>query len=230
MLDRWWVAALWETSPILLVSWVIWVVWSIVLHELAHGWTAIRCGDRTPIETGHMTANPFVHIPQMAWLMFAVTGITWGLMPVDPSRFKGRFDGAKVSLAGPSMNLLLAALCLPALAAWQLATRGHWGPRLTIEDPLAENVAIFLRVGLAMNIFGALFNLLPVPPLDGSRIAANFFPRFERWLADRPAAGLVAFLVLFYTGSDYIFRFAFGAADLATRYTIRLMAPGGFGP
>src|SRR5262249_53528013 len=155
--------------------------------------------------------NPFVHIPRMAWIMFAVTGITWGLMPVDPSRFRGRYDDAKVSLAGPSMNLLLAALCLPVLVAWLLATHGYWGPRYAVEDPLAENIRIFLRVGLTMNIFGAIFNLLPVPPLDGSRIAANFFPKFERWLQERPAAGLVAFLVLFYFGSDYIFRFAFGA-------------------
>ncbi|HBS28903.1 MAG TPA: site-2 protease family protein, partial [Phycisphaerales bacterium] len=54
----WWIAALLQSNPALLVSWVVWVIGSIVLHELAHGWAAIAQGDRTPIETGHMTWNP----------------------------------------------------------------------------------------------------------------------------------------------------------------------------
>src|SRR5262249_8984123 len=109
---NWWVAEIWNQSPVLLVSWIVWVIGSIVLHELAHGWAALWCGDRTPIETGHMTWNPLVHMGQMSLLMFALVGIAWGQMPVDPSRFRGRYDDAKVALAGPLMNLALAITAL----------------------------------------------------------------------------------------------------------------------
>lgn len=77
-MQGWWVATIWETSPFLLLGWIVWVIGSITLHELAHGWAAIRCGDRTPIETGHMTANPIVHMGPMSLIVFGLFGIAWG--------------------------------------------------------------------------------------------------------------------------------------------------------
>ena len=94
-MDGWWVSDVLDglaNGKVVLTSWIVWVAISISLHELGHGWMAIRCGDRTPIDTQHMTINPFVHIPPMAWIMFALFGFTWGLMPVNPSRFRGRYD------------------------------------------------------------------------------------------------------------------------------------------
>jgi Zn-dependent protease len=229
-MPNWWIATLWERDPVLLISWVVWVVLAIVLHELAHGWTAIRCGDRTPIESGHMTINPLVHMPPIAIMMFVFTGITWGLMPVNPSRFRGRYDDAKVAFAGPTMNLVLAFACLLAVSAWEIAGSGHWGPRFVAKDPLDHNVWLFLRVGLTMNLFLALFNLIPVPPLDGSRIARDFFPAYDRVLSPQQPGALILFMVLFYFGSDYIFKAAFRVADFAMLHTIKLMAPGIVGP
>jgi hypothetical protein len=93
----------------------VWVIGSIVLHELAHGWAAIRLGDTTPRDLGHMTWNPLVHMGGFSLVVFAVIGIAWGMMPVDPSRLRGRYGDALVALAGPAMNIVLAAV---SFAVW----------------------------------------------------------------------------------------------------------------
>lgn len=221
MFDRWWVAEWYEANPVLLYSWIIWVIASITLHELSHGWTAIRCGDDVPIHSGHMTLNPLVHIPfPWAWIMFAVFGFTWGLMPVQPANFRGRYDDAKVAFAGPAMNLILAALCLVLDVAW-LTWMTH------VADPFHLNVHTFLWTGLMINVMGFVFNLLPVPPLDGSRILGDFFPRLnevyrgERW----PAAGPIAFVLLFLFGSRIIWPIVIAAATILVE--LGLMITGG---
>ena len=82
MASDWWLSTIFHVSPVLACSWIVWVILSICLHELGHGWMAIRCGDNTPRALGHMTLNPFVHIPwPWAWIMFGLFGFTWGLMP-----------------------------------------------------------------------------------------------------------------------------------------------------
>ena len=73
---HWWVSDYYQHDPMLLVSWIFWVVASIALHELAHGYVAIRCGDDTPYHSGHMTWNPLVHMGQTALIMFALFGFT----------------------------------------------------------------------------------------------------------------------------------------------------------
>ena len=109
----WWVIEAWEQSPVLLGSWVFWVFFSITLHELGHGWAAMRVGDQTPRLTGHMTWNPIVHMGPVSLVLFALLGLCWGAMPVDPSRFRGKHADAKVAFAGPMMNfsLLRSGLC-----------------------------------------------------------------------------------------------------------------------
>lgn len=232
MLANWWVAEWWAISPVVLVSWVVWVIGSIVLHELAHGWAAIACGDRTPIESGHMTLNPLVHMGQMSLLMFAVMGIAWGQMPVNHSRFRGRYDDIKVSLAGPLMNLLLAAAALVCLCIWIGIGGGHWFAGVSIHDPLFENVYLFFRVGVMLNLFLCMFNLVPIPPLDGSWIFQSLIPAYRR-LFDGPQAQLLAlglFAALFFVGSDYLFSTAFGVADLAIRRSLSVLVPSAVTP
>lgn len=180
-------------GPVFAISWVVWVVVSIVLHELGHGYTAIRCGDDTPLALRRMTLNPFVHIPPMAWLMFAVFGFTWGLMPVSPSNFRGRYDDAKVSAAGPAVNFGLFILCAFGSALWMVFASG-------VADPVGGNVRVFLLVGTFINLMGVVFNLIPVPPLDGSSILSNFSPAYRRiWEGpNAQVVGLIAFALLFF--------------------------------
>lgn len=201
MLGSWWVADVLGSpnGTVRLVSWVVIVIGSIVLHELGHGWAAISRGDRTPIETGHMTWNPIVHMGHMSLIMFLLFGIAFGAMPVDPSRFRGRYASAYVAAAGPAMNLILTLACI-LFGGIVLA----FAPR--IGEPLAGNLFMFFSLGAMLNIILMLFNLLPIPPLDGSRILANFSPGYARlWYSENAqwvAMGL--FILVFLFGGQYL--------------------------
>ncbi len=207
----WWVADLYHSNPAMLISWVIWVIGSITLHELAHGIAAIRCGDRTPIETGHMTWNPLVHMGQTSLIIFAVVGIAWGMMPVNPSRFRGKYDDAIVSLAGPAMNIALAIIAIVAGALWIRFAGG-------VSQPMHGNLIEFFYVGAGLNIVLAAFNLLPIPPLDGSHILANFSWRYREFLL-KPESQVIALVAIVFIfiggGGDLIFGFGFSTADQA---------------
>ena len=175
-------------GPIILVSWIFWVIFSITLHELAHGWAAIWQGDDTPVRHGRMTMNPLVHMGWPSLIMFALIGIAWGMMPVNPNRFRWRRWGdVFVSGAGPAMNILLAVIALTSAALWQ-----HYGPD---AEPLQENVTNFLFMGGWLNLLMAAFNLLPIPPLDGSSILMGLSRRFYR-LYQHPQAQMVGMFVL----------------------------------
>lgn len=197
---HWWISDWLQHDPVILGVWVFWVVVSIVLHELGHGVAALRCGDRTPVLSGHMTWNPLVHIPPMAWLMFLLFGITWGLMPVNPHNFRGRYDDAKVAFAGPAVNLALALLCCVADALWLSYGNGLLPPHVE------QNIHKLFFIGVMLNVILCLFNLLPVPPLDGSRIAADFIPSYNRMMNSEQGAvaGLIMFMLLFSVGGRFV--------------------------
>jgi Zn-dependent protease len=179
----WWVHDLWNAGRGgELVSWIFWVIASITLHELAHGWVAIWEGDDTPKRMGRMTANPVVHMGVPSLVVFLIIGIAWGLMPVNPYKFRhGKWGRIYVAAAGPAMNLLLAFLTLTAYG-WIMSTEGK------IEAP--EILMIFLFTGGYLNILLAVFNLLPIPPLDGSVILSNLSPPVQRLYA-HPQAGFI---------------------------------------
>lgn len=177
-MSGWWLHELWQRDHVLAVSWVFWVIFSICLHELGHGWAAIRRGDMTPYLTGHMTWNPLVHMGPMSLIIFLLTGMAWGAMPVDPTRLRGRYADSLVALAGPIVNLSLWLVCLVLLCGWMLLTV-RYVPNL-VPPRVAQNVETFLNVGTMLNIVLCLFNLMPIPPLDGSRILANVFRPFGR--------------------------------------------------
>ncbi len=222
----WWFADAWSVSPVLAVGWVVWVIGSIVLHELAHGWVAIRLGDDTPLRAGHMTWNPLVHMGQTSLLLFALVGIAWGAMPVDSSRLRGRHGDALVAIAGPLVNLTLAAIALVLYVFWVGLAGGYWtGWHAT--DPLFPNTQMFLRVGVGLNLCLAAFNLLPIPPLDGFRVLGSLSPRFEAvWRGDQAQiAGLIAFGAVFFFAGPYIFDVTFEAAAELIRLAVRLAIP-----
>jgi len=205
----WWVSSyLQHFGAAYVLSWVVWVLGSIVLHELAHGWMAIRCGDRTPIELDRMTLNPLVHMGGMSLLMFALVGIAWGQMPVNPSRFKGRNDDALVAFAGPAVNLLLAISALLLGALW-ITFAGSLVP-----EQAYENLSRFFIMGVELNLVLLAFNLLPFPPLDGSSVLASYFAGYRR-LLQHPNFGMISmaiFIVLFLRAFPYIW----SAADFVT--------------
>ncbi len=186
-MPEWWVLREWNLNPVFLISHVFWVIFSIILHELAHGVAAIRSGDDTPRTTGHMTWNPLVHMGQSSLILFAITGIAWGLMPINPAKFRRRYDQALVSFAGPAMNLLLFAVCVIGTAAVALSLK-------RLPDPLGHNLFMFFFLGGCFNLYLAAFNLLPVPPLDGSSVLGNIFPPYRELLRS-PQAGMVSLII-----------------------------------
>ena len=177
------------TDPLWFFSVVFTVVVSIVLHELGHGAAALWQGDDTPRRTGHMTADPIVHMGWFSVVMLLTVGMAYGLMPVNPSRFRGRYGGAMVAAAGPAVNLLLAMLTLAVLGLWVRAA-GFWdAPDVSMFTANSQRVLwTFATTNLALLIL----NLLPVPPLDGAAILADFSPAYDRWV--RTAADPMVFL------------------------------------
>lgn len=226
-MSGWWVAQAWSISPVVLVAWTCWVIGSIVLHELAHGWEAIRRGDRTPIETGHMTLNPLVHMGTTSLIVFALIGIAWGMMPVDPSRMRGRYADAAVSVAGPLMNGSLALLAAILLAVWTAAAGGYWWQGVSVPDPLFGNVQDALFVGVELNIVLMVFNLIPVPPLDGSRILADVSAGYRRLMMTEQGRMLAVFgfLAIFFFGAGSIWAVASTAADVLVHTITHAIAP-----
>ena len=205
----------WSTDRVFFVSWIFTVILSITLHELGHGWAAIRQGDETPRLTGHMNLNPLTHMGALSLVLLFVAGIAWGSMPVDPTRFRSKYGDAIVSFAGPAVNLVLAFLGLTVLGVLN-----RFG--VLAGSEVGANFGIFLFVFGSANIVLFLLNMIPVPPLDGSRVLASFSRPFRRFL-DNPANQGVffaaAFVVIIVFGK-HLFPLAFEAS----RFWIGLLA------
>lgn len=217
----WWAAELWQVSPVFLVSWVFWVIASITLHELGHGWAAIRLGDDTPIHTGHMTVNPIVHMGPMSLIAFSLLGFAWGAMPINPSRLKGRHAEAIVAAAGPAMNIGLAATCL--VIATLIMT--YLEPVMPGSD-IPDRLRTFFAAGSMLNMVLTVFNFLPVPPLDGSRIAASYSRRYVDFVSGSLGQGMVfiAMGLLFFTSGRFLFPAAAWVFSTVS-YELMLMLP-----
>ncbi|MDK2822565.1 MAG: hypothetical protein PWQ67_1361 [Clostridia bacterium] len=141
------------------------VLIAITFHELAHGWIAYRLGDPTPKIQGRLTLNPINHLDPLGALLLLVAGFGWAKpVEVNPYYFKvNRRQGMMyVALAGPLANILVAFI--GALLFNTFRTFGGLVP-------------VFLSYIVLINIYLAAFNLLPVPPLDGSKILAGLLPR-----------------------------------------------------
>jgi Zn-dependent protease len=195
-----------QTDPRFFFAVVITVVVSITIHELAHGIVAIWRGDRTPIDEGHMTLNPLVHMGAFSIVALLVAGIAWGAMPIDPTRIRGRFGEAMVAVAGPVSNVILALLSLTTLGLW-LRFEGDWRPEGT---PLG-NLQYLLQVFGVMNIALAMFNMIPIPPLDGSKIVENLIPRLRTMFHHLSTSGasMIVFIVAFSSAGKVLFPAAF---------------------
>ena len=169
---------------------VVPVLMAVTFHEAAHGFVANWLGDPTARLAGRLTLNPIKHLDVLGTLAFLLTRmIGWAKpVPVDPRYFRNPERGMMlVALAGPAMNFLLAVLF--ALAAHGLAYLSIGVLPGSLAYRILEPLVFMCLGGVTVNLALGIFNLLPVPPLDGSNILAGFLPRrmairyqeFGRW-------------------------------------------------
>lgn len=177
----------------------------IILHEVAHGWVAKKCGDPTAERMGRLTLNPLPHIDPLGLAMFGLTSLSGAFVfgwakpvPVDPRYFRNPAKGMMlVSLAGPGTNFLLAiafGIALRACAGWLDSYNEAPGSAMLF-------VLQSLQAGVVINFGLGWLNLVPVPPLDGSKVVAYFMPPnlAMRYLA-LARYGFIILLVLLVTG------------------------------
>ncbi|GAC1522759.1 MAG: site-2 protease family protein [Chloroflexota bacterium] len=175
------------------LSFIIIVLISIDVHELAHAIVADRLGDPTPRQHGELSLNPFVHMNQVGIVLLLLTSIgipfTFGLTHVNPAnlKFGPQRGNAIVAIVGPLSNLVLAGLVSIPLSA---------GINGTIS--LSNDELTFLFRAMSVNIFLCIFNLLPIPPLDGFTVVGGFLSARQMYaLAPLQQWGPVMLLVLF---------------------------------
>ena len=187
-------------GPAAAAAFLFWGIFSITMHELAHGWAALWQGDQTPRIYGRMTINPIVHMGWMSLMLLAVTGIAWGVMPTDPSQYRwGRRGRIIVSGAGPAMNVLLWAICwagIGVMAAKYDASQDTFSGLRSIPEGTARQLMVFLIIGAMLNGSLALFNMLPLPPFDGASVLAGFSRTYYRWMHNPRVANAGFFIVL----------------------------------
>lgn len=164
------------------------VIIGLTVHEYAHAAAAYRLGDRTAYHQGRMTLNPAAHVDPLGLIMLYLAGFGWAKpVPVNPFNFRGNRDRGMslVSLAGPLSNLVLAVAAAALLGAF-LSNIPH-ADRITLE---------IIRI----NVNLAIFNLIPVPPLDGSKILAGIMPGSREWLYRFEQYGTIVLILLLFTG------------------------------
>ncbi len=163
-------------NPISLLFWLIGLTVAITVHEFAHAYAADRLGDPTPRLQGRLTLNPLAHLDPLGTVMMLLVRFGWGKPVVfDPFNLRNpRRDAAIISLAGPVSNILLATLC--SLVLYVL-----FGNRLEIlaSNPLGASLFFasgILQTLVVVNVLLAVFNLVPIHPLDGFKIVGGILP------------------------------------------------------
>ena len=183
---------------------------AISAHEAAHAWMSNRFGDDTALLLGRVTLNPVAHTDPIGTLLIPIVGfvlgsaggpniplIGWGKpTPVNPLRWRNKdMANVMVSIAGILANLFLAICGFIAIKV--LLHTGWWFETGSLQEP----IRLFLQMLLTMNISLAVFNLLPFPPLDGSKILETFLPASAQpMLAMMEQYGFIILMVLIYVG------------------------------
>jgi Zn-dependent protease len=210
---------------VLILFQVVVLILAFSIHECAHAWTAYRLGDPTAMMLGRVTLNPLKHLDPFGSVVFPLIGLFYGGMlfgwakptPVTPRNFKHYTrDDIIVSLAGPASNLLSATIALILLIVIKHAVAGgdvavgtavdlaRHVPVSTENLPPLFPIALFLYYVILLNLLLFVFNLIPVPPLDGSHILRHFLPYGALRVYDR--IGTLGMFIIMLLGGGIIFR------------------------
>ncbi len=198
-------------NPAVFISRAITLIIAFTIHEFAHAWSADQFGDSTPRINGRLTLNPLSHLDPIGSLMLLLVGFGWAKpVPVNSYTLRSHSRSALmwVSLAGPLSNFLLALI---AAIPFQIGSL-DWNDIYTsfaVQGSFLPTPAGFLFDFMTINLVLALFNLIPIPPLDGDKIADFFMPDSWRRATARirpygPMILILVFMVGPYLGVDLL--------------------------
>lgn len=177
------------------------VLLAITVHEFGHAYSAYKLGDNTPVQQGRLTLNPFYHIDPLGIAMLLFTHIGWGKpVQVNPRNYNRNISVEKadaiVSFAGPLMNFI-TAIIFTIIYAMIL----KFGLFAKLTSNIAIIILTMINYVIIMNIGLGVFNLIPLPPLDGSKIILPFVSyNAKRWLQENEQIFYIIFLALWITG------------------------------
>ena len=200
-----------EINPGFVFIALVVLAFSLSFHEMAHAWTAYRLGDPTAYNEGRVSMNPAVHVDPIGTILFPLIGmlgaafgsyiplIGWA-KPV-PFQVRNlsqpRRDVILIAIAGPISNIVLAIVTTIAIRfAFAFGLLGGAGPGAPLSPGVEEPLRVFLQMSLYTNIALAVFNMIPIPPLDGGKVLSNLLP-LRSGLAFDEFAGQYGFLVLY---------------------------------
>lgn len=201
------------------------LVFALSLHEAAHAWMASRLGDQTARMLGRVTLNPMKHIDPIGTVLIPLAMLFLGSYgrfligwakptPVNTRNFKRiTRDDILTTLAGPVSNLLAAVVATIALIALAKSTpagslavhqvaSGMIDPAFMAASPVVFPMAIIFYLGLVLNLFLAVFNLLPLPPLDGSHIFRHMLPYNALRIYD--SLGMISLILMLFIGAPLV--------------------------
>ena len=192
-------------TPQLLIAFIIFLIlpllFSISFHELAHGYIAYKFGDMTPKLMGRLTLNPFAHLDPLGTILLFIVGIGWAKpVIININNIPNKNHQMLVALAGPLSNFSLAVIFATAISIF--------------ENHLALNpdhfIIILFNMVVMINIALGVFNLIPIPPMDGSRIVSWVLPEKLKIAYNKlESYGMfILLLILFTIGFDWIFKIA----------------------
>lgn len=192
------------------------IIIGFTFHEYAHAFIADKLGDKTPRFQGRLTLNPSAHIDPMGFIMIIIFGFGWAKpVQVNPSAYKNYHkDDLKVSLAGPITNFLIATIMAIILGIYL-----QFGYRI-LPDSFFAVIGKMIMAAITINVGLGLFNLLPVPPLDGFSLLRNLSPKtFYRYESSFYQYQMIIMLFLLYFGG----RILSFPQNLIVNWLIRLM-------
>ncbi|EOW9528854.1 site-2 protease family protein [Bacillus cytotoxicus] len=176
------------------------IIIALSVHEFAHAYIAYKFGDDTAKRQGRLTLSPMSHLDPIGMIAVLILGFGWARpVPVNPYNFKRpRLAGILVSIAGPISNFLLAAI---GLIIWYVLLR--IGVLTAIPFAVADTLGQFFEIFIVLNVVLLVFNLLPIPPLDGYRVMEDLAPANVRAkMTQYEKYGAIALLILVITPLD----------------------------